>query len=494
MTTYRQIFIDIDSGNTLNGIGGGILINKQKFNYGTEIPIEFVFCSNGQTVDISDIKAARVSIDNDYTDSTEPMTRTDITDIDLTETAFGIVRATIKTGTEKFKKVVDGNSSSRAYLEFRGYDETGNNTRCYIITIDCLGYIDPDGGDTIPIPETSATKEFVEAKLSGTTEELNNMKSAISTNSEDIATLSSSLSNTNSEVATISGEVASLTTTTEEFSTQLESLSSTVGTNAESINNLNEKISGLTNYELPIATADTLGGIRVGSGLTITEDGILNADIQSTGDGTTTITTNAEWGKISGTLSNQTDLQEELNTFSTNLSAISSNLSDTQTNLSTHTTNSAIHITAEERTNWNAKSTFSGNYNDLTNSPDLTIYATKEELTPISENLDTLSTTVTELSTAISGNTSGETGETTTNTELPIILASSRLSSDTDTFVTLLEEDAGKILYNDTVEEKRFTGAYTNSYSIACEADNFYILLPQTQLESNEEVISTYIR
>lgn len=88
MTTYRQIFIDIDSGNTLNGIGGGILINKQKFNYGTEIPIEFVFCSNGQTVDISDIKAARVSIDNDYTDSTEPMTRTDITDIDLTETAF----------------------------------------------------------------------------------------------------------------------------------------------------------------------------------------------------------------------------------------------------------------------------------------------------------------------------------------------------------------------------------------------------------------------
>lgn len=327
--------------------------------------------------------------------------------------------------------MVDGNSSSRAYLEFRGYDETGNNTRCYIISIDCLGYIDPDGGDTIPIPETSATKEFVEAKLSGTTEELNgkveSLSSAISTNSEDIATLSSNLSNLsglNEEVATnlsgsiatISGEVKNLTTTTGELNTKLQSISSTVGTNAEQISTIsstteeiNEKISGLTNYELPIATADTLGGIKIGSGLTISEDGTLNADIQSTGEGTTTITTNAEWGKISGTLSAQTDLQkelntfsEELNTFSTNLSTISSNLSDTQTNLSTHTENTDIHITEEERTNWNAKSTFSGNYNDLTNLPDLTIYATKEELTPINENLDTLSTTVTELSASLS--------------------------------------------------------------------------------------------
>ena len=35
----------------------------------------------------------------------------------------------------------------------------------------------------------------------------------------------------------------------------------------------------------------------------------------------------------------------------------------------THTGNTTVHITAEERTSWNAKSNFSGDYNDLTNKP-----------------------------------------------------------------------------------------------------------------------------
>lgn len=486
MTTYRQIFIDIDSGNTLNGIGGGILINKQKFNYGTEIPIEFVFCSNGEAIDISDIKSARVSIDNDYTDSTEPMTRSEASDIDLSEATNGIVRATIKTGTEKFKQVVDGNSSSRAYLEFRGYDEKGQNTRCYIISIDCLGYIDPDGGDTIPIPETSATKEFVEAKLSGATEEFNtqiaNLSSSITTNTEGIAanteaiaTLSSNLSNSNTELDTANESISNLSTTITGLTEQVNSLST------------------LTNYELPIATADTLGGIKIGSGLTITEDGTLNADIQSTGDGTTTITTNAEWGKISGTLSAQTDLQTELKTLNSAISANLSAISANSSNLTEHANNTDIHITAEERTNWNAKSTFSGNYNDLTNSPDLTIYATKDELTSINENLGTLSTTVNTLT----GNTSGE-----TTSELPIILASERLegignpvSSYT---VKLKEEDIGKLLYNDDNNDMEFDrsgamGSATNKMGISmtCEADNFYILLPQTLTEYHDAVSST---
>lgn len=37
-----------------------------------------------------------------------------------------------------------------------------------------------------------------------------------------------------------------------------------------------DKLDGLENYSLPIATADTLGGVKVGSGLSIT-DGILSA-------------------------------------------------------------------------------------------------------------------------------------------------------------------------------------------------------------------------
>lgn len=41
----------------------------------------------------------------------------------------------------------------------------------------------------------------------------------------------------------------------------------------------------------------------------------------------------------------------------------------TKAALSAHTDNTTVHITAEERTAWNGKSDFSGDYNDLTNKP-----------------------------------------------------------------------------------------------------------------------------
>ena len=41
----------------------------------------------------------------------------------------------------------------------------------------------------------------------------------------------------------------------------------------------------------------------------------------------------------------------------------------TNSEFNTHINNSNIHITSEERTKWNNKSDFSGNYNDLSNKP-----------------------------------------------------------------------------------------------------------------------------
>lgn len=61
---------------------------------------------------------------------------------------------------------------------------------------------------------------------------------------------------------------------------------------------------------LPIASNDALGTIKIGSGLTITEDGTLNVT-GSTGGGTGG-TGNGVWGQITGTLSGQTDLWTEL--------------------------------------------------------------------------------------------------------------------------------------------------------------------------------------
>ena len=60
---------------------------------------------------------------------------------------------------------------------------------------------------------------------------------------------------------------------------------------------------------LPIASSDALGAIKIGSGLTITEDGTLNVT-GSTGGGTGG--GNGVWGQITGTLSDQTDLWTEL--------------------------------------------------------------------------------------------------------------------------------------------------------------------------------------
>lgn len=57
---------------------------------------------------------------------------------------------------------------------------------------------------------------------------------------------------------------------------------------------------------LPIASEGALGTIKVGSGLTITEDGTLNVTGSTGGSG------KAEWGYITGTLSSQTDLWTEL--------------------------------------------------------------------------------------------------------------------------------------------------------------------------------------
>ena len=43
-----------------------------------------------------------------------------------------------------------------------------------------------------------------------------------------------------------------------------------------------------------------------------------------------------------------------------------------KTDLNSHTSNTTVHITADERAAWNAKSDFSGDYNELTNAPSIT--------------------------------------------------------------------------------------------------------------------------
>jgi hypothetical protein len=45
-----------------------------------------------------------------------------------------------------------------------------------------------------------------------------------------------------------------------------------------------------------------------------------------------------------------------------------------QSDFTAHTANTNVHVTASEKSTWNAKSDFSGNYNDLTNKPTIHTY------------------------------------------------------------------------------------------------------------------------
>lgn len=69
-------------------------------------------------------------------------------------------------------------------------------------------------------------------------------------------------------------------------------------------------------YELPTATATQLGGVKVGSGLSINSAGVLSANVQE----------GARWGSIKGDIADQTDLQNVINDIKTTESNLQSQI------------------------------------------------------------------------------------------------------------------------------------------------------------------------
>lgn len=100
--------------------------------------------------------------------------------------------------------------------------------------------------------------------------------------------------------------------------------------------------------KLPIASSDALGCIKIGEGLNITEDGTVSVTSGSGGSG------KAEWGYITGTLSNQTDLWAELqkkaNTSDLNISNWDTAYSRSHTHSNLSTLNG---ISSTNVNNWN---------------------------------------------------------------------------------------------------------------------------------------------
>lgn len=98
---------------------------------------------------------------------------------------------------------------------------------------------------------------------------------------------------------------------------------------------------------LPIASSDELGTIKVGDGLIISEDGTVSVDGE-TGGGTV-----SEWGNITGTLSNQTDLWNELNRKANSADLNIDNWNTAYSNSHTHSNKTVLDgISSSDVSHW----------------------------------------------------------------------------------------------------------------------------------------------
>lgn len=175
-------------------------------------------------------------------------------------------------------------------------------------------------------------------------------------------------------------------------------------TGSNSLNgSVNNSGTSIQKYTLPVASADILGGIKVGANLTIEEDGTLNA--------------------VAG--SNSEEITEETDpVFSASASA---------------------SITNEDISNWNNKSEFSGSYNDLTNKP--TIPSVPTNVSSFTNDAGYLTSipneyvTETELNDAISGLGSG-TGNVSSDVINSIVVVD-ELPTVEETGVLYLIKDTG---------------------------------------------------
>ena len=145
-----------------------------------------------------------------------------------------------------------------------------------------------------------------------------------------------------------------------------------------------EKLAGLNNYTLPKATASTLGGVKVGAGLEVEEDGTLNA----TGGGTAD---SVDWSNVQNKPTKLSEFQNDsgFQTASEVQSAIKSATSTVLRYKGTVANREALPSNAEVGDTYNLQDT-GGNvawdgtkWDDLGETVDLSGYVQESELIAI---------------------------------------------------------------------------------------------------------------
>ena len=216
--------------------------------------IQLVDTSQESPLDISGIYSWRAAMDTDFSSDTEPMART-VSGITATMGDFGpVVSIPIETATLRFLQICNGRQKTSAYFELAGLDGNGDTVFYVCFPVSCLFPIDPVAAGVLEgVDVTTLTQSQVEAIASAAAQAMlgQDVRDAVAQAMEGY------------DPYPDGGTAGQVLTKTE--------------TGAEWADAPSGGSSGESSYTLPPATSDTLGGVKVGTGLSITADGTLSA-------------------------------------------------------------------------------------------------------------------------------------------------------------------------------------------------------------------------
>ena len=166
----RVLFYNIDTGKLITS-NGGQMINKPTISYQAQPTWEIHFgtidveTGNFQHSDISRGVAWKAAVDIDFDVDTAPMMRTLDDGINKDLSSSGILLISLDANTETFLKKVNKNAGVAATFEIRGTDTDGRITYDFQFQVTCVGAVDPNGVDPLPLPSAAVTREWVLGNL-----------------------------------------------------------------------------------------------------------------------------------------------------------------------------------------------------------------------------------------------------------------------------------------------------------------------------------------
>lgn len=279
--------------------------------------IQLVDTSQESPLDLSGIYSWRAAMDTDFSSDTEPMART-VSGITATMGDFGpVVSIPIETATLRFLQICNGRQKTSAYFELAGMDGNGDTVFYVCFPVSCLFPIDPVAAGVLEgVDVTTLTQSQVEAIASAAAQAM------LAKEVQDaVATAVSEL-----DPFPADGTAGQVLTKTEDGVAWADAQSGSGSGDGT-----------VSSYTLPAATADTLGGVKVGSGLSITEDGTLSATASGS-SGEVDLSSYATKEELSTGLSGKAD------TSHTHAQGDISGLPATLSSLTDHAADSSLHL------------------------------------------------------------------------------------------------------------------------------------------------------